>query len=137
MDKDVAVKFLWEDYKTRLTHYWSSFNRFALAVLTVLVIPYIRPEAVEPLGRSILFLPLTGLLLSLASTWLLGAEYQRLRAVKDKYDELIPSDYKPDPPNKTFLNRLFGRSIGKATTIMFGVGLVGLSAFDFYLLLSR
>jgi len=130
-----AIKYLWEDYKMRQAHYWASFNRFALAIITVLVIPYIKPESVKPLGHSILFLPALGLILSLASTWLLGAEYQRLRAAKQKYEEILTEAYKPKHPHDNIFHEIFGRNIGTATMLMFGIGFSALSIADLFILL--
>jgi hypothetical protein len=137
-----AIHYLWEEYKMRQAHYWASFNRFALAIITVLVIPYIKPENVESFGRSILFLPIFGLILSLTSTWLLGAEYQRLRSAKDRYVDLLAEDYKPKyPVAKNLLQRIyftiFGLPIGYITVSMFGFGLSALSIADYFLLRSK
>lgn len=129
-----AMKYLWEDYKMRQTHYWGSVNRFALAIITLLAVPHVQFGAAAALRGSLWFLPTVGLILSLAATWLLGAEYQRLRSAKMKYEELLTSVYRPVHPKATFWQNLFGGNIGMLTTASFGIGFVGLSIVDLVLL---
>ena len=119
-----ATKLLWEEYKLRQTHYWSSFNRYALAVITISVIPYVKLDIVQPLGKMVLVFPVIGVLLSLACCWVLGAEYQRLRMVRQKYDELLTKRYEPPRmPQDGKWDRLVAHRIGKVTSLTFGFGL--------------
>ena len=48
-DKDILA-CLWEEVKVRQEHYWSRFNRFALAIITINVVPYVKPELGGQLG---------------------------------------------------------------------------------------
>jgi hypothetical protein len=119
-----ATKLLWEEYKLRQTHYWSSFNRYALSVITISVIPYVKPDVVKPLDELVLVFPVVGILLSLACCWLLGAEYQRLRMVRQKYDELLTKRFQPTRmPQDGLWDRLVAHRIGKFTSLVFGLGL--------------
>ena len=85
-DKDILA-CLWEEVKVRQEHYWSSFNRFALAIITINVVPYVKPELGGQLGLIVVAFPATSILISLVCTWFLGSEYQRLRMVRNAYDE--------------------------------------------------
>lgn len=134
MDEKESINFLWEHYKMRQNHYWSSLNRFGLAILTVLVAPYLKPEIVGKLGNAVIMFPFIGFLLTFVSTWLLGAEYQRLAAVKRKYDESFPKDFRIEYPNDTLWQRLVGKNIGKTMTFVFGVGFAVLSLINFAVL---
>lgn len=119
-----ATRLLWDEYKLRQTHYWGSFNRYALTIITISVIPYIKPDLVEPLGMMVLVFPAVGLMLSLACCWLLGAEYQRLRMVRERYDELLTDQFQPPRmPIEGLWNRLVAQRIGNVTSLMFGLGL--------------
>jgi hypothetical protein len=129
-----ALRYTWEDYKLRQTHYWASVNRFAVAVITLLVVPHLQLAGVAALKDTLWFLPTIGMGLSVAATWLLGAEYQRLRSVKLKYEWLMTPLYTPIHPTKTRWQRICGGNIGMVTTLLFGVGFVGLSIVDFFLL---
>jgi hypothetical protein len=60
----------------------------------------VKPDVVKPLGKLVLVFPVVGILLSLACCWFLGAEYQRLRMVRQKYDELLTERYRYPFQNK-------------------------------------
>ncbi len=135
--EEQVLQALWDEYELRQTHYWSSFNRFALAILTVSVIPYVKPDLASMLGKLVAVFPVVSLLISLASSWLLGAEYQRLRMVRQKYDELLGSKYQiPRMPRDTVWERLVALRIGTATSVMFGIGFVLLSLINLIVLLA-
>ena len=136
MKDDEAIKLLWEEYKLRQTHYWSSFNRFALSILTISVIPYIKPDIVKPLGKVIVVFPIVAFILSIGCTWLLSAEYQRLRMVREKYDELLTPEFQPSPmPRETFWEKIVEKRIGITTSLMFGLGFTFLSLINTIVLL--
>jgi hypothetical protein len=138
IDSKEAIHYLWDDYKMRQGHYWASFNRFGLAIITVLVLPYIKPENMKPLGRAVILFPIIGLVLSVLSMWLLGAEYQRLQAIKLAYDYFLLGDSTLPYRNKVKPNRcyhrLFGRNIGYPTVFVFGVSFTLLSVASMVLL---
>jgi hypothetical protein len=75
------------------------------------------------------------LLLSLASTWLLGAEYQRLRTAKEQHERLIGDEFKLLLPKDTWWQRRFGAPIGYVTILLFGFGFSLLSLTGMILLL--
>ena len=135
LGKKEIIDCLWRDYELRQKHYWTSFNRYGVAIIFILIAPYIKPENIKLLGMWVVIFPVVGLLLSLLSTWLLGAEYQRLRAVKEKYDSIF---YKGTCeiryPNDTVFHKLFAKRIGDVTVLIFGAALVILSAVDGLLL---
>ena len=124
------VDLLWDEFKFRQSHWWSIANKFGLAIIATLLLPYVQPAILERLGRATLILPAFGLAFSLAATWILGAEYQRVRAVRAKLAALTPDDMKLDFPSVTWYERLFGRSIGHATTLIFLMGFTFLCIAD-------
>src|SRR5262245_33044349 len=113
-----AIKYIWDDFKMRQAHCWATFNRNALAIITILIVPYLKPDIMKPLGRAVLIFPIVGLILSLVSTWLLGAEYQRLRAVKELYERLLTDKYALKYLNETKIQCCFGWRIGTAMVWM-------------------
>jgi hypothetical protein len=133
--KEEAIKLLWDEYKLRYRNYWSIFNRFSLAILTITVIPYVKPDIVKPLGKLIIAFPFVSFFLALACSWLLGAEYQRLDMVRIKYDELITEKYQPVKlPTETFIQRLLAKRIGTRIALMFLIGFTLISIVNFILL---
>jgi len=85
---------------------------------------------VKTLGRTVLLLPAFAFVLALASSWILGAEYQRVRAVRSKLNELIPSDLVVSFPSGTWYEKLFAYPIGHVTTLIFLLGFSLLAAAD-------
>jgi len=133
-----VVKQLWEEIKLRQEHYWSSFNRFALAILTLIAIPYVKPDLSERLGRAVLVFPLVALVLAVVCTWYLAAEYQRLRMVRQAYDSLFgPYSKIPRMPRSSRWERLVAHRVGSATSIIFGFGFGILSLGSLAVLLSQ
>lgn len=123
-----AAKLYWEEYKLRQTHYWSSFNKFMLAVITIDVIPFVRPEIRTQLGNLTYFFPGIAVAVSLACMWLLGAEYQRLQSVRRKYDDLLgPENQRGPLETEGTWNELTEKPIGRVTSLGFGLGLIALS----------
>ncbi len=43
-DEKNILSCLWQEIALRQEHYWSSFKRFALAAVTINVVPYVKPE---------------------------------------------------------------------------------------------
>ena len=118
-----GLKILWEEYKLRQTHYWASFNRFALAVITVSTIPYIKPDLVNVLGKRVFFFPIVSCGITVVCSWILAAEYYRLRLVKTEYDCIMRNSGlrrqgKPDRWEQLF--RLDVR-LGLVVTVAFAV----------------
>ena len=123
MDNKDILSFLWDEFQLRQRHYWRSFNRFGLAIVAINVVPYVKPDILAPLGSFVLIFPFTSLVLSIVSTWLLAAEYQRLRMVYQKYDELLSEECKiPRMPLTTWWERRVAEHIGSSISILFGVG---------------
>lgn len=137
MDEKDILSRLWEEIKLRQEHYWSSFNRFALVIITINIVPYLRPELVGQLGHLILAFPITSLLISSVCTWLLGAEYQRLRMVRNAYDERIQRLCEiPRMPRRTVWDRIVAKRIGSATSVLWGIGFIALSLINLVILLT-
>lgn len=135
LNRHEVLKLLWNEYKLRYANYWGLFNRFSLAVLTVTVIPYIKPDIVEPLGKLIIIFPVISFVLTLVCTWLLGAEYQRMNMVRLRYDDLLTKRYKPVKlPTQTFIQKLLAKRIGTKMVLIFLIGFSLISIVNFLLL---
>ena len=135
MEDNAILACLWEEIKLRQEHYWSSFNRFAVAIITINVVPYVQPDLVGTLGSIVLAFPIVSLAMATVCTWFLGAEYQRLRMVRNAYDDRIAKHCSvPRMPRKTLWDRLVAKRIGSATSILWGVGLAGLSVINLLIL---
>lgn len=136
LSKNEATKLLWEEYQLRYTNWWSMFNRFSLAILTITVIPYVKPDILKPLGMLIIAFPAISLLLTMVCTWLLGAEYQRLDMVRQKYDTLLTEKYQPVRlPTKTWLQRLLAKRIGTQIVLLFWAGFMLVSIANLFMLI--
>ena len=90
LDHNATAQMLWDEYKLRQTHYWSSFNRFSLAIITITVIPYVKTEIVGQLENMIYLFPIVAIFITWFCSWLLWAEYQRLSGVRKQIDALLP-----------------------------------------------
>jgi hypothetical protein len=122
MDTTEILNFLWAEIKIRQDHYWSSFNKFGLMIITVMVIPFIRPEIADMLGRWIVVFPIISLFLAIICTWYLAAEYQRLRMVRKKYEEMLFTHCEiPRMPRSSIWQRLIAARIGTRTSVIWGV----------------
>lgn len=115
---ETAAQLLWDQYKFRQEHYWRSLHRYAFAIITLCVVPFVAKDVVQPLGISIVALPILALLLTGATCWLLWAEYIRLREVMKSFDKLL-GDFGPKKEPK---NDLRWASIGFVTSLVYGVG---------------
>ena len=109
MDKKDTLTFLWNEFDLRQQHYWRIF------------------------GKLVLAFPLSAFVLSLFSSWLLGAESQRLRMVKQKYDELSDQGV-PRMPRDTWWERRLAMRLGSSIAMLFGVGLTAFSVLNAFVL---
>ena len=135
-DEDV-VKLLWQEYELRQTNYWNYFNRFSLAIVTISIIPYVKPDIVNTLGKIIIVFPIASFLIALLATWLLGAEYQRMHMVRLKYEELLganPNHQIPRMPTDTLWQKIEAFRIGSVLSLIFGFGFTLLSVVNFLVL---
>ena len=130
LEYNKSLEILWDDFKFRQTHWWSIANKFSLAIIAILILPFAHPQIMIQLGRTTLILPVFSFIFSLATTWILGAEYQRVVAVRRKFDELAPKDIQLKYPYSKWYERLFGLSIGHVSTLFFLIGFTTLSVID-------
>jgi len=135
-DKDLSER-LWDELTFRQSHYWSSFNRFSLAIIVINISPYIRPEIAEPLEEMIYVFPFIALIISIVCTWYLGAEYQRLNMVRKAYNKVIGyAEIVPRMPTDGLWNKFVAKKMGAMTTFTFGVGFSGISILNYVVLLN-
>lgn len=133
MDTEMIVGFLWKEFELRQQHYWETFDRLGLTIVAINIVPYIKPDIRELLGKLVLVFPISSFALSLFSSWLLGAEYQRLRMVYKKYEELLGEEI-PRMPLNSWWQRLFAKPIGLKIAIFFGIGLSSFSLASAFVL---
>jgi hypothetical protein len=124
------LKFHWQNYHLRQSHFWRSFDHLILALGTLWSIPFIKPGLFIDISVFILFFPLVALFLSVMGRKLLTAEYKRLKSVYDIIDKLTPIDYKPEFP-------IIKGSIGKIITTHICIGLILISITDILLVLAK
>jgi uncharacterized membrane protein AbrB (regulator of aidB expression) len=79
-----AAKLLFEEFKYLHNQFWEAFYKFGLIIVTVNIIPYIKPDIIKVLQSKIVIFPVTGLLITLVASWILVARYQRISKVKIK-----------------------------------------------------
>lgn len=129
-------ELLWEQYKLLQQHYWKSLAQYSVAIITLWAIPYSYPKIVSMIGTFVFFFPSIACFLSIVSTWHLGAEYQRLRVVKEQFNDLQKREYNIvfSFPSKYWWERLFGRRIGTTITFIFLCGFLGVSIIDFFMI---
>jgi hypothetical protein len=133
-DEDV-IKLLWQEYELRQKNYWNYFNRFTLAIVTISIIPYVKPDVKDTLGKLIVVFPFATFLIALLAMWLLGAEYQRMSMIRKKYDELLGPKYQiPRMPEKTCWQKIVKYPIGSILSLLFGIGFTLLSLANFIVL---
>jgi hypothetical protein len=112
MDESQAIDLLWDEWKYRHALFWTFLFRWAGAVVTLWVIPFLKPEIFTPVPKLALVFPALAFALTLFSTWLLGAEQRRFAMVNQKYEELRRDHRPPRMARDTFLDRLFAAPIG-------------------------
>ena len=125
MDEKQAIDLLWDEWKYRHELFWKSLFRWGGAVITLWIIPFLKPEVFKPYPIVSLLFPAMGFLLSLFSAWLLGAEQRRFAMVNQKYHELRGAFLPPRVPRLTRLDRLYALPIGAKVVplyaLLFGV----------------
>ena len=129
------AKMLWDEWKYRHDRFWRSLFRFASAVIIVSIVPYVKPELIEKLGNVIVVFPVLAILISLGACWLLAAEYQRLRMVGKRYDDLRGNYVPPRMPSKKWWQKVLKWSIGWVVALSFGIAFVALSIVNIFVLL--
>jgi hypothetical protein len=130
------AKLYWEEFSYRHAHYWSMFFRFAFAILFMLAFPFIHPEEVQYFKRYTAIFPMIAILLSLAASWLLAAEYERIRATYQKYSELRSAKYNPPEISERGARKLLRMRIGTVVTLFFLFGLLSLSGGALWVILT-
>jgi hypothetical protein len=130
------AKLYWEEFSYRHAHYWNTFFRFAFAVLFMLAFPFVHPEELQRFNRYTALFPMIAILLSLAASWLLAAEYARIRATYQKYSELRSAKYNPPEISERGAHKLLRMRIGTVVTLFFLIGLLSLSGGALWVILT-
>lgn len=124
----VRAKLVCDEYMMRQSHWWSLLNRFALLIVSVNMAPYIYPPIMIHTGKSVLVFPALAFGLSLFATWLLAAEYERLRIIKVEYDALM--NLSRESPTATLAQRIVKMRIGMVVSGVYGLGFTGVSLIN-------
>ena len=112
MDDKQAADLLWQEWKYRHDLFWKSLFRWAGAVLTLWIIPFVKPEVFKPWPKLVLAFPVTAFLLSMFSAWIIGAEHRRFAAVNTKFNEMRRDYSPPRMPTNSWLDRRFASPVG-------------------------
>ncbi len=84
MSEIEKANHIWAEFEYHHDHFWRSFYRLTAAVVAVIIIPYapfVPSSFRSDLGDSILMFPLIGVSVGVFGSWLLMAEYWRLKKV--------------------------------------------------------
>lgn len=133
--KKEIMQFHWENYKMRQSHFWRSFERLILAVVTLWAIPFIKTSLIEN-KYIVVFFPTVALLLSYIGRKLLKAEYSRLMAVMNKLKELGGESIDFSHQNNSARVQLNSGQIGKIILNQVCIGLIVLSIIDLLIIIS-
>jgi hypothetical protein len=111
MDEKQAAGLLWEEWKYRHDLFWRLLFRWAGAVITLWVIPFLKPNVFKPWPWVAFLFPVLAFLLSLGSGWILGTEYSCLEMVARKYNELRKDFAPPITENRLYASAYGGRLV--------------------------
>lgn len=134
MEEQQAVQLLWDEWKYRHNLFWRSLFRWSGAVITLLIIPFLKTDVFKPWPMMALVFPVLAALLSLFSAWILGAELGRFAMVNKKYDELRSNFLPPRLPTKRWLERGYARPIGASLLRLYAAVFLVLSVVAWLLL---
>ena len=84
-DSDNQFKNLWEEYKYRHDLIWQRTFTFTTAIVLISIIPYIQPEIVRLLNKSILIAPLLALILAAFGLLVMHNELVLFGKIKGEY----------------------------------------------------
>jgi hypothetical protein len=123
MENEKAAALLWDEWKYRHDLFWRSLYRYAGSVITLWIIPFLKPEVFKPFPAATLLFPVLALFLSVFSAWLLGAEQRRFAMVNAKYDELRQEFLPPRMPKEGLVDKLFAARVGAYVVLFYVLSL--------------
>jgi hypothetical protein len=127
------VRLVAEEYNLRQAHYWRTVNRFAMAIITLNIAPHFRVGDIPVLARAGIFVVVIALFLCIAASWLLNAEYMRLKYVRATYENLLPPGTFRRDMRSGIWPRLIWLPIGHVTTFCFLAGFTTLTIGNLFL----
>jgi hypothetical protein len=134
MEEQQAIQLLWDEWKYRHDLFWRSLFRWAGVVVTLWVIPFVKPEVFKPWPKIALFFPAMAFILSLFSAWILGGEQRRFEMVNKRYNDLRERFLPPRVPQDTLIDRLVALPLGIIIVWVYAIALALLSALVLILL---
>jgi hypothetical protein len=130
IEEKQAIQLFWEEWKYRHDLFWRLLFRWAGAVITLWIIPFVKPEVFKPFPRTALLFPVVALFVTIFSAWVLWSEQIRFDAINKKFKEMR-QPYSPP----TISGTLGARSVGKSLVLLYAISFVGLTGVVFVLLL--
>ena len=103
------ARFLWDEYRYRHEHCWNLVFKITAAVVAILIVPYVKPEITQAVGRLIMALPVTALALVLFSYYRLERELDVLAKVKNAHrrrQKTVFPDIGHEEHESTFLSHV-------------------------------
>jgi hypothetical protein len=121
---DARADHIWREWEYRHRSLWAAYWRWGGLLVAISLVPYVKPDVLEPLGKAAMVFPVVTFGGTLLATILLGAEYSRVAAVSQ---ELRRARGWWPQVRSHGLGRIFSVSIGWLAVSAFAVGLTLLS----------
>ncbi len=113
LNRDKAVKLLWEWRKYRNGVMYDSVYRWGAASLALAIAPYLLPNLIGELGFAVLVFPAVASILSFFAAYLIAVQYRLYKQV-DREFRLLLGEYAPeDLPRQKVVDRLLTISFGR------------------------
>lgn len=137
-DPDPAwAQLLFDEWKLRQEHFWSSLFRWGGTIVALTIVPYIKPELATSLKGAVLLFPSLAVAMACFGAWHLAAEYARQRVVGSMLDR-ARKNYTPEWTfGGVWWHRPLQMNLGWVTPVILLVGSLYISAWNFLLLVIR
>ncbi|HEX5727085.1 MAG TPA: hypothetical protein VFX98_16530 [Longimicrobiaceae bacterium] len=130
------AQLLFEEWRLRQEHFWSSLFRWGGVVVALTIVPYLKPELATQLQGAVLLFPCLAAFMGLFGAWHLASEYARQRVVAAMLDEVRQHFTPPWTFGRKWWHRPLQLSVGWAAPVVMLVGAVYISSWNFLLLNS-
>jgi hypothetical protein len=80
---------LLDEWKYRHNHCWSSLRQYIIAAVAVSIVPYVKSDLIQTLGRTVLLFPFVGWVIVVGAILLFEAEYARCHDAEAQYHWLL------------------------------------------------
>jgi hypothetical protein len=93
MVAEKQLQILWDEYKYRHTHIWSTTYKITGAVVAICLVPYANQEILRELGRFSIVLHAVAIGLVISGWARLHRELKLFGKIKDQYRKLQTRDF--------------------------------------------